>query len=425
MVKFKVISTSEIELLEDAKKGDKINLNNADTIDLSIIKEKIVIDTKKEMTDSLNKEFKKDIEIETSKLQNEITLLQQKLNDAANEKANEIRIKTLEITKEKDNEINELKNKLENIETKVKSEKNIEIIELKNQLDNDRTKYELEKSKEINDIINKKDEERKIVEIELDRVKQHKLSLSTKAIGEDLEQYCFNKFNEIQSNGGYPNATLEKDNEVVEGTKADFIFRDYDNNNNEIISILFEMKNESDTTATKHKNEDFLDKMEKDRKKKGCDFSVLVSMLEQDNDHFNNGIVDFSRKFPDSKGTYVIRPQLFLPIISLLDKGGKLASKYKNELIQHKNENADLTNFENTINTIKDNFNNHFGSSVKKFNNAIDAIDKSISDLTKTREYLVATEKQLSLASKDLDGLEIKKLSRGNPTIKKLLEENK
>jgi hypothetical protein len=254
---------------------------------------------------------------------------------------------------------------------------------------------------------------------EIERYKDFKIRQSTKMIGEDLEIHCHTEFDNARSLGLYPNAYFEKDNDASNGSKGDFIFRDYDDNT-EYISIMFEMKNESDTTSTKHKNEDFFAKLDKDRTAKGCEYAVLVSMLEPESELYNNGIVDVSHRYPKM---FVIRPQFFMPIISLLAKASRNAVDYKRQLAIARNQSVDVTNFETKLNEFRNGFSRNYELASKKFNVAIDQIDESIKHLQKVREALVGSENNLRLANKKADELTIKKLTYNNPTMKQKFDE--
>lgn len=256
---------------------------------------------------------------------------------------------------------------------------------------------------------------------EIDRLKDMKAKLSTKMVGETLEQHCEIEFNKLRATG-FQNAYFEKDNDSKSGSKGDYIFRENNDQNTEIISIMFEMKNESDTTATKHKNEDFLKELDKDRKEKNCEYAVLVSLLEQDNDLYNQGIVDVSHKFPKM---YIIRPQFFIPIITLLRNAAQNSLKYKSELALVKSQNIDITNFEENINAFKDGFARNYQLASKKFKTAIDEIDKTIKSLEKTKEALLSSENNLRLANNKAEDLTIKRLTRGNPTMAQKFEDLK
>lgn len=260
-----------------------------------------------------------------------------------------------------------------------------------------------------------KDELIKYKDEEIARVKEMKARLSTKMVGESLERHCETEFNKIRATA-FPHAYFEKDNDVVEGTKGDFVFRETDPaTGEEVVSIMFEMKNENDETRTKHKNEDFFAKLDSDRKKKGCEYAVLCTMLEPDNDLYNEGIVDVSYRY---EKMYVIRPQFFIPIISILRNAALSALQYKTELAKVRNQNIDITNFENSMEDFKTKFARNYDLASRKFRTAIDEIDKTIDHLQKTKEALLGSERNLRLANDKAQDLTIKKLTRKNPTMK-------
>ena len=249
---------------------------------------------------------------------------------------------------------------------------------------------------------------------EIERLKDFKQKLSTKMIGETLEQHCDTEFNKLRATA-FQNAYFEKDNDASGGTKGDYIFRENDASGNEIISIMFEMKNEGDETASKKKNEDFFAKLDKDRSEKGCEYAVLVSLLEADNEFYNTGIVDVSHKY---EKMYVIRPQFFIPIISLLRNAGMKSLQYKAELTVMRNQNIDITNFEDKINEFKTGFARNYELASRKFMTAISEIDKTISHLEKTKAALLSSENNLRLANNKAEDLTIKRLTYNNPTMK-------
>ena len=247
----------------------------------------------------------------------------------------------------------------------------------------------------------------------IERLRDMKARLSTKMVGETLEQHCETEFNRIRSTA-FPRAYFEKDNDASTGSKGDYIFRDLDEAGTEIVSIMFEMKNESDTTATKKKNEDFLKELNKDRTEKGCEYAVLVSLLEPDSELYNSGIVDISHRYPKM---YVIRPQFFLPIITLLRNAAMKSLEYKTELALVKAQNADITDFENDLETFKTAFAKNYDLASRQFQKAIDEIDKSIDHLQKTKDALLGTDRNLRLANNKAQDVTIKKLTRRNPTM--------
>jgi hypothetical protein len=332
-----------------------------------------------------------------------------------------------EVTK-KDKEISELQSKLENAETvkKLALSEALKEVEKKNdQLENDLKSKDTEKEllekslkEKFNDKLKYKDETLKLKDDEIVRLKDHKQKLSTKMIGETLEQHCETEFNKIRATA-FQNAHFEKDNDASQGTKGDYIYKETDTNGNEIISIMFEMKNEGDETATKKKNEDFFAKLDKDRKAKGCEYAVLVSLLEADDAFYNTGIVDVSHKY---EKMYVIRPQFFIPIISLLRNAGMKSLEYKTELSIMKNQNVDVTNFENKINDFKTGFARNYDLASRQFGDAIKEIDKTMTHLQKTKEALLSSVNNLRLANNKADDLTIKKLTHGNTTMKEKFE---
>ena len=262
--------------------------------------------------------------------------------------------------------------------------------------------------------IRTKDEIIKLKDEEIAMRKDMKLKLSTKMIGETLEQHCENEFNKLRATA-FPNAYFEKDNNAGSGSKGDFIYRETDDLGNEIISIMFEMKNEGDETASKKRNEDFFKELDKDRIEKKCEYAVLVSLLEADSELYNTGIVDVSYKYPKM---YVVRPQFFIPIITLLRNAALNSMKYKAELALMRNQNIDITNFEDKINAFKEGFARNYDIASRKFQTAIEEIDKSIDRLKKTKEALLSSENQLRIANSKAEELNIKRLVRGNPTMK-------
>lgn len=260
-----------------------------------------------------------------------------------------------------------------------------------------------------------KDELIKYKDEEIARVKEMKARLSTKMVGESLERHCETEFNKIRATA-FPHAYFEKDNDVVDGTKGDFVFRETDPaTGEEVVSIMFEMKNENDETRTKHKNEDFFAKLDSDRKKKGCEYAVLCTMLEPENELYNEGIVDVSYRY---EKMYVIRPQFFIPIISILRNAALSALQYKTELAEVRNQNIDITNFENSMEDFKTKFARNYDLASRKFQTAVDEIDKTIDHLQKTKEALLGSERNLRLANDKAQDLTIKKLTRKNPTMK-------
>jgi hypothetical protein len=255
----------------------------------------------------------------------------------------------------------------------------------------------------------------------IERLKDLKVKLSTKMVGETLEQHCEFEFNRLRATG-FPNAYFEKDNDASGGSKGDYIFRDFDDVDTEFISIMFEMKNENDSTATKKKSEDFLKELDKDRNEKGCEYAVLVSLLEPDSELYNTGIVDVSYKYPKM---YVVRPQFFIPIITLLRNAAQNTLEYKKELARVKEQNIDITNFEDELDEFRTGFARNYKLASQKFKTAITEIDKTIDHLQKTKDALIGSENNLRLANNKADDLTIKKLTKGNPTMAAKFDELK
>ena len=326
---------------------------------------------------------------EIAKKDREIIVLQAKANNTELEKKISVSEAIKSIEKERDDLANNVK---------------IAALEKQNLENSLRQQFSTElKSRDA--IIQYKDDE-------IARVKDMKLKLSTKMLGESLEQYCEIEFNKIRATA-FQNAYFEKDNDSSSGSKGDFIYREFDDADNEIISIMFEMKNEADQTAAKKKNEDFFKELDKDRTEKKCEFAVLVSVLEDESDLYN-GITDVSYKYPKM---YVVRPQFFIPIITLLRNAAMSSLKYKAELALVKNQSIDITNFENSINEFKAGFAKNYDLASRQFNTAINEIDKTIDHLQKTKEALLSSVNNLRLANNKSDDLTIKKLTKGNPTM--------
>ena len=283
----------------------------------------------------------------------------------------------------------------------------------RDELKNGLARAELEKQLAEKSLKDKYETQIKDRDDAIERLRDMKARLSTKMVGETLEQHCETEFNRIRATA-FPRAYFEKDNDARTGSKGDYIFRDLDEAGTEIVSIMFEMKNESDRTATKNKNEDFLKELDKDRTEKGCEYAVLVSLLEIDSELYNTGIVDMFHRYPK---TYIVRPQFFLPIITLLRNAAMNSLKYKSELAMVKAQTIDITNFETDLDTFKNAFAKNYDLASKHFQTAIDEIDKSIDHLQKTREALVGTNRHLRLANDKAQDVTIKKLTRGNPTM--------
>ncbi|XOV70670.1 MAG: DUF2130 domain-containing protein [Verrucomicrobiota bacterium] len=325
-------------------------------------------------------------------------------------------------TQQKEATIRELSAQLESQKTKQELEIVNAVAEAKTELDALKFKLEqaaLEKQISDNAITEKYEIRLKDRDAEIERLKDFKAKLSTKMVGETLEQHCENEFNRIRATA-FPKAYFEKDTNISSGSKGDFIFRDMDDAETEIVSIMFEMKNENDTTATKKKNEDFFKELDKDRNEKGCEYAILVSLLEPNNEFYNSGIVDVSYRY---KKMYVIRPQFFIPMITLLRDAAMNSLSYKNELALVKSQNIDVTNFENDLEQFKTAFGRNYSLASEHFQKAVDEIDKSISHLQKTRERLLKSDNQLRLANDKAQDVTVKKLTRNNPTMKAKFEE--
>ena len=399
-------------------------------------------DVEKDFTEKLNKK-----ELEINKLKNDLEVNEKSIKSDLEKTYNEeLNKKEIEITK--------LKTDLENSNKTIKSDlekefnsnlnkKDIEIQELKSKLELKDTQSELaiknaitEKDKEIDTLNNKLElnkneyllKEKSLVDSYEEKIKSRdeqisyykdfKAKQSTKMTGESLEVHCHTEFNKLRPL--FKNAYFEKDNDAKSGSKGDFIFRDYDEENNEIVSIMFEMKNEADETSTKHKNEDFFKELDKDRKEKNCEYAVLVSLLEIDNEIYNAGIVDVSHKYDKM---YVIRPQFFIPMITLIRSMAMNSLEYKKELKVIQNQNIDISKFEENMNSFKEGFSRNYNLASLKFKKAIEEIDKTIDHLQKTKEALLSSENNLRIANNKAEDLTIKKLTNNNETMKKMFDE--
>lgn len=354
----------------------------------------------------------------------EIARLKNELSHIENQKNSE---KTLALA-EKDKMIAQLNSAMEQQDSRLK----IAVLEERNKAQQSLqakdteiarlvSEAELEKSKaqvHVAELMEHHKNELKAKQELVDYYKDLKTKMSTKMVGETLEMHCSTQFNQLLR-PMMPNAYFEKDNDAADGTKGDFIFRDSEDGT-EYVSIMFEMKNEMDTTATKHKNEDFLKKLDEDRRKKGCEFAVLVSLLEPESELYNGGIVDVSYKYPKM---YVIRPQFFIPLITLLVQTSKKSLEYKKQLIMAQSKEVDVTNFENSLLDFQDKFGRNYRIASEKFKTAIDEIDKSILHLQKIKDALIGSENNLRLANDKAQDLTIKKLTRNNPTMKQKFEE--
>ena len=327
----------------------------------------------------------------------------------------------IESINKKESELVEVKNKLKLLEKEKELEIEKALAEKENRINSLTSEISIkEKEYALKEKVVKESYELKLKDKDeqIAYYKDFKAKQSTKMIGESLEVHCSTEFNRLRPL--FKNAYFEKDNDAKTGSKGDFIFRDYDEDGNEIVSIMFEMKNEADKTASKHKNEHFFKELDKDRKEKKCEYAVLVSLLEIDNDYYNDGIVDVSYQY---EKMYVIRPQFFIPLITLIRNLSSKSLEYKKELELVKNQNIDITHFEDNINAFKEGFSRNYRLASERFSKAIDEIDKTIEHLLKTKEHLLKTDDNLRLANSKAEDLTIKKLTRNNPTMSKLFEE--
>ena len=374
------------------------------------------------------KEFQAEVDRRMKEMEDRQALQQQADSLKAEQ---QLQAKQLEFAQElaaKENEISSLKASLAEGEAKIR----VAVLEAQNkskdelqqkeqkiaQLQNEMTSKDSEAQARLQSLKEMYDMQLKEKQTQIDYYKDLKTRMSTKMVGETLEQHCSTQFN-TTIRTLMPNAYFEKDNDASEGSKGDFIFRDKDDDF-EYISIMFEMKNESDTTATKHKNEDFLKKLDEDRRKKGCEYAVLVSLLEPDNETYNTGIVDMSHRY---EKMYVIRPQFFIPIITLLVQAAKKSLEYKRQLQIAQSKEVDVTNFENKLNEFRDLFGKNVKNAHDRFQDAIAAIDKSIADLQKVKDNLLKSDDHLRLANGKVDDLTIRKLTYKNPTMKAKFDE--
>lgn len=347
-----------------------------------------------------------------SEKENQLTKLKAEKEQFKNNKDNEIELAVTKATKD-------LESKIQQLETeslKKDNENQLKLTELNNKLANADNKNKMEQA----NLKQNYEFQLKGMQEQLDLYKDFKLKLSTKAIGESLEQYCHDEFDKLRATA-FRDAYFEKDNEVskTSGSKGDFVFKDF-KDGVEYVSIMFEMKNESDETKTKHKNADFFKELDKDRNEKGCEYAVLVSMLEEDSELYNQGIVNVSHRYPKM---YVVRPQFFIPIITLIRDGALNSVEAKKELIKMKNQDIDLSNFESNMNKFKEQFGKNYVAANKKFNSAIEEIDKSITHLQKIKDDLISSDRQLRLANDKAQDLTIKKLTKNAPSIKEKLDQ--
>ena len=422
-------------LEEDGSKGDLIDLLELDKVDKDSLIETLNLEKDNLYKEKLQEERKRIEEEQKYKEQARINDYETKINNLNNslEKAKQenetnLKLKEAELNKQNESKINDLKlqildlkNKLENVTNnkdrdikEAVNSKEIEIINLKNDIENKKNQAELEK----NNIKNQYEILLKEKNDQIDYYKDLKARMSTKLVGETLEQHCQIEFEKLRATA-FKNAYFEKDNDSRTGSKGDFIYRENDENGVEIISIMFEMKNQNDETATKHKNEDFFAELDKDRKEKKCEYAVLVSMLEAESELYNQGIVDVSHRY---EKMYVVRPQLFIPIITILRNAALNSMAYKDELQLVRNQNIDITNFETSLLDFKTAFSRNYDLASKQFNTAIEEIDKTIDHLQKVKASLLGSERNLRLANDKAGDLSIKKLTKNNPTMKARFE---
>lgn len=362
-----------------------------------------------------------DVEKERDELRHEVERLKADAESARELAKSNLEAEKAKATAEKDVRIQQLQSQLDNAQTS----KRLEIAEQvgKVERERDQLRGELDNAKMRQELELRSQEEKYLTQIrdrddEIERLRDFKTRLSTKMVGESLERHCQDEFNKVRM-GSFPHAYFEKDNDARTGSKGDFIFRDYDGpeddeDRTEFISIMFEMKNENETTATKHRNEDFFKELDKDRREKHCEYAVLVSMLEEDSDLYNQGIVDVSYRYPKM---YVIRPQYFIQMIALLRNAARGTLEYRRELAQMRAQNIDITNFEDNLNEFKSGFERNYELASKKFQTVIDEIDKSIDHLQKTKKALLGSEDNLRIANKKVQEVTVRRLAYKNPTM--------
>lgn len=379
-----------------------------------------------------DKEFDKDLNSRISELEKH---LQEKHDLEMEKQENQIK---LEVKEKHEKEIEKLKDQLRKAEEKsqklqmqvdsAEDKQKLAVLEAVKKIEDEKrdveSELEQEKSRGLLLLEQEKSKGRMLLEQKDEQIayyKDLKTKMSTKMVGETLEQHCEIEFNRLRATA-FQNAYFEKDNDARSGSKGDYIYREEDENGVEIISIMFEMKNEMDETATKHKNEDFFKELDKDRKEKNCEYAVLVSLLESDNELYNSGIVDVSYKYDKM---YVVRPQCFLPMITLLRNAAMSALEYKRELAIVRNQDIDVSNFEDNLLKFKDDFSRNYEIAHSHFDKAIDEIDKTIQHLEKVKKELLGSDNQLRIANNKVDEVSVKKLTRGNPTMQAKFEELK
>lgn len=403
------IKDKEFEKLVEKNRKEMEN-NQQSVIDNAVLKSKSESEKKISELESKITKIESEHKLIIAEKESEIKILKTEKDRAIQDA---VRVEQDKL-KDKETEIKELKkDSARAVEDAVRQEKE-KVKELQNTIKENELTYSLELKNR--DEIHEK--EIKYKDEEIARVKEFKLQQSTKMVGESLERFCEDEFNKLRA-AAFQSAYFEKDNDIKSGSKGDFIFRDYADDI-EYISIMFEMKNENDETKTKHKNEDFFKELDKDRKEKGCEYAVLVSMLEGDNEFYNTGIVDVSHKYPKM---YVVRPQFFIPVITLLRNAAMNNLEDKRALVEMQSKNIDVSTFESTLLDFKEKFGRNYELANRKFNTAIEEIDKTISHLQKVKEELLASDNNLRLANNKLDDLTIKKLTKNNPTMQQMFED--
>lgn len=396
----KTLSEKESELADREKKIELLKAEKQSETEKIRTEKDNEIERLKAERDREVERIKADKDRELDRLRADLTEQLNKLKAEVEKSDTERELAVTKAVQEKDKEI---------------ADKNAEITKLSGDLEVQQRQSELTEKQ----LLEQHKGELRLRDEEIERLKDFKARQSTKMVGESLEQHCQNQFNSIRMTA-FPNAYFEKDNDARTGSKGDFIFRESSDDGTEFISIMFEMKNEMDTTATKHKNEDFFKELDKDRKEKNCEYAVLVSLLEADNELYNNGIVDVSYKY---EKMYVIRPQFFIPMITLLRNAALNSLKYQRELQIVKNQQVDILHFEENMESFKNAFGRNYELASRKFEDAINEIDKSIRQLEKVKEALTSSERNLRLANDKAQDLSIKKLTKNAPTVKAMFEE--
>ncbi len=435
-VKVSIQDEQTLVLQESAEKGDIIDLTSLHETDIdktsiqgvvnSIKKDAFEAEVQK-VRQAIEREKSLEAKLKEQELLERITLLEKEKQSAVelaqakakNELQSDLSRKeseAAEIKAQKEAEIAKLQARIESAETEKKLALNEAVTKVEKE--RDELRHELKTKDTESQLLESNLKDKYTTELKnkdemIAYYKDMKARLSTKMVGETLEQHCEIEFNKLRATA-FPRAYFEKDNDARSGSKGDYIYRESDTSETEIISVMFEMKNEGDETATKHKNEDFLKELDKDRREKGCEYAVLVTLLESESDLYNSGIVDVSHKYPKM---YVIRPQFFIPMITLLRNAAMNSMQYKSELALVKAQNIDVTNFEDQLNDFRDSFGRNYRLATDKFQSAIDSIDKSITQLQKTKDALLSSENNLRIANNKADELSVKKLVRGNPTM--------